>query len=185
MNHCSKFQMTALMVALAIAGLRFAGSASAAAAEMPKDPCALLKPADIQALAPNANIGSGVADTTALSMAIGCTYTWGPRTAEWGQTSLSVIVTDASKVWPQGLSPNDIKQRVVVEQKGGGPDASEIPGIGDGAVFTTSPKTYDAMATAYVIKGKGVLLLVTFHGANPSSQKDYVIALLKIAAGRL
>lgn len=74
---------------------------------------------------------------------------------------------------------------MVVEAKQGGPDASEIPGIGDGAVFTTNPKTYDAMAKAYVIKGKGVLLMVTFHGGNASSQKDKIIALLKVAAGRL
>ncbi len=187
MNPYWKFRMTALIVALAIAGLRFAGSASAdaRAAAMPKDPCALLKPADIQALAPNANIGSGVSDTTALPMAVGCTYTWGPRNTEWGQTSLSVIVTDASKVWPRGLSPDDIKQRVVVEAKEGGPDASEIPGIGDGAVFTTDRKAHEAMAKAYVVKGKGVLLLVTFHGGNAHAQKDKIIALLKAATARL
>lgn len=103
MNPCRKLRTTALIVALAIAGLQFTGSASAAAAAMPKDACALLKSADIQALAPNANIGSGVTDTTALPMAVGCTYTWGPRSTQWGQTSLSVIVTDASKVWPRGL----------------------------------------------------------------------------------
>ena len=187
MNPYWKFRMRALMVALAIAGLRFAGLASddATAAALPKDPCALFKPADIQALAPNAKIGSGVSDTTALPMAVGCTYTWGPRNTEWGQTALSVIITDASQVWPAGLSPDDIKQRVVVEAKEGGADASEIPGIGDGAVFTTDPKAHNAMAKAYVVKGKGVLLLVTFHGGNALAQKDKLIALLKAAAATL
>lgn len=187
MNPTWPFRMRALMFALAIAGLRFAGpaSADATAAALPKDPCALLKPADIQALAPNANIGSGVSDTTALPMAVGCTYTWGPRTPEWGQTSLSVTVMDASKAWPRGLSPNVIKQSVVVEAKKGGPDASEIPGIGDGAVFTRAPKVHNAMAKAYVVKGKGVVLLVTFHGGSALAQKDKIIALLKAAAARL
>jgi hypothetical protein len=180
--------MRPLMIGLAIAVFRFAGPASddAAAAALPKDPCALLKPAEIQAaLAPNANIGSGVSDTSGLPMGVGCTYTWGPRTNEWGQTAFSVTITDASKVWPGGLTPDDIKQRVLVEAKTGGPDASEIPGIGDGAVFTTEPKTHDATAKAYVVKGKGVVLWVTFHGGNALSQKDKIIALLKNAVGRL
>ena len=56
-----KFRMTPLMVGLAIAVVGLAGSASdAAAGALPKDPCALLKPTEVQAaLAPNANIGSG------------------------------------------------------------------------------------------------------------------------------
>ena len=194
MNRYWKCRMTALMVALAIAGLmacrtgvdeRPQSAASATAAAMPKDPCTLLKRAEIQALAPNADIGSGVSDTTGLPMAVGCTYTWGPSDPAWGQTSLSVNVADASQVWPGGLSPADIKERVLVEVRTGGPDASEIPGIGDGAVFTTPPKTHEAMAKAYVVKGKGVLLLVTFHGGNALAQKDKIIALLKAAAARL
>jgi len=186
MSKCWKFRMS-LMVAFAIALIGFAGPASddAAAAALPKDPCALLTPAEIQALAPNAKIGSGVPDTSTIPMAVSCQYTWGPRTGEWGETSFSIIVTDASKVWPGGLSPDDIKQRVLLEARTGGPDASEIPGIGDGAVFTTDPKAHNAMAKAYVVKGKGILLLVTFHGGNALSQKDQIIALLKVAAGRL
>jgi len=183
MNPYWKFRMRALMVALAIAGLRFAGPASgdATAAALPKDPCALLKPADIQALAPNAKIGNGVL-TTQAPLGATCTYSWGPRTSEWGETALSVTVVDASKVWPGGLSSDDIKQRVLLEARTGGPDASEIPGIGDGAVFTTDPKAHNATAKAYVVKAKGVLLEVTFHGGNALAQKDKLIALLKAAA---
>jgi hypothetical protein len=91
MNPYWKFRMRALRVALAIAGLRFAGLASddATAAALPKDPCALLKPADIQALAPNAKIGSGVL-TTEVPLGATCAYSWGPRTSEWGETAFSV-----------------------------------------------------------------------------------------------
>ena len=83
------------------------------------------------------------------------------------------------------MSSDDIKQRVLLEARTGGPDASEIPGIGDGAVFTTDPKSHDATAKAYVVKAKGVLLEVTFHGGNALAQKDKLIALLKAAAAAL
>jgi hypothetical protein len=186
MNPYWKFRMRALMVALAIAGLRFAGPASddATAAALPKDPCALLKPADIQTLAPNAKIGSGVL-TENGPLGGTCAYMWGPRTSEWGETTLSVTVVDASQVWPKGLSADDIKQRVLVEARTGGPDASELPGIGDGAVFTTDPKSHNAKVKAYFVKAKGVLLELTFHGGNALAQKDKLIALLKAAAATL
>ena len=174
------------MVALAIAGLRFAGPASddATAAALPKDPCAFLKPADIQVLAPNDKIGSGVLNPNP-PLAVACTYRWGPRTSEWGQTEFSVTVVDASQVWPAGLSSADIRQRVLVEIKISGPDAAEIPGIGDGAVFTTTPEAHNATAKAYLVTTKGVLLEVTFHGGNGLAQKDKLIALLKAAAAAL
>ena len=101
MSLCWKFRTRPLVVGLAIAVLRFAGPASdIIAATMPKDPCALLKPAEIQtALDPNNNIGSGVPDTSTLPIGVGCTYTWGPRTNEWGQSALTITVIDAMKAW--------------------------------------------------------------------------------------
>jgi hypothetical protein len=193
-----RFRMRALMVASAIAGLRFAGPAcdDATAAGLPKDPCALLKPADIQALAPNARIASGV-PSTQPPLGVSCQYSWGPRTPAWGETTLNISVVDASKVYPGGLSADDIKQRVLVMVQTGGPNASEIPGIGDGAAFTfetrkrTTSKgevltTGDAKTTAFVVKAKGVILDVTLHdGSDALAQKDKLIALLKAAAAAL
>jgi hypothetical protein len=176
--------MRVLVVALAVGVLRLAGPAAAAAAATLPNPCALLKPADIQALAPNATIGHGDFTSNA-PLGAACAYKWGPRTAEWGETALSVTVVDTSQVWPKGLSPDDIKQRVVGEAKIGGPDAVQIPGIGDGAVFTTDPKSHNATAKAYLVKAKGVLLEVSFHGGNALAQKDKLIALLKAAAAAL
>jgi hypothetical protein len=181
-----KFRMTPLMIGLAIAVLRLAGATSdAAAAALPKDPCTLVKPTEIQALASNAKIGSGVLDTSAAPLVVACTYSWGPRTSEWGESALTISVTDATKVWPAGLSPDDIKQRVVLEARTGGPGSSEIAGIGDGAVFSADPKSHNATAKAYVVKGKGLLMMVTFHGGNALSQKDKIIAILKDASARL
>jgi len=66
-----------------------------------------------------------------------------------------------------------------------GPDASQIPGIGEGALFTTEPKSYNATAKAYVAKAKGVLVVLTFHGGNALAQKDRLIRLLKLAVSAL
>ena len=186
MNPYWKFGMRALVVSLAVAGLRFAAPArdDITAAALPKDACALLRSADVQALDPNAKIASGVL-TENGPLGGTCAFRWGPRTSEWGETTLNVTVVDASQVWPKGLSADDIKQRVLVEARTGGPDASEIPGIGDGAVFTTNPKNHNATAKAYLVKAKGVLLELTFHGGNALAQKDKLIALLKAAAATL
>ena len=86
-----KFRMRPLAVVLAIAVLPFAGPATddVSAAALPKDPCALITPVKIKAaLDANSEIGSGVPDTSMLPLGVGCTYTWGPRTKEWGQSAL-------------------------------------------------------------------------------------------------
>jgi hypothetical protein len=183
-----KIRIRVLLVGLAIVVLQFASPAinGAIAATLPKDPCALLKPAEIQAaIEPGANIGIGVPSTDPAAFTIGCAYTWGPTTNEWGQTSLTTNVIDASKVFPGGLNPDGIKERVQVETQMGGADASQIPGVGDGAVFTNDSKSHNATLKAYIVEAKGVLLLVQFHGGNAVALKDKLITLLKTAATRL
>jgi len=149
-----------------------------------KDPCALLKAAEIQTLEPNAKIGAGILHPNPFGA--GCTYEWGPRTKEWGVSTLSITVLDASKAWP-GRSSDVIKQGVLLKVKRGGPNASVIPGVGDAAVFTLNeryPVNRDATAEAYV-NAKGVHLSVDLHGGDLVAKKDQLIALLKTAAGRL
>jgi hypothetical protein len=166
------------MVGLAIAG---GASDEATAAGLPKDVCTLLKPGDIQALAPGAKIGNGVLTNNA-PLGATCAYKWGPRTNEWGETYVHLTVVDTSKAWPGGF---DVKQRILGEMRAGGQDASEIPGIGEGAVFTTNPKSYSAKAKAYLVKAKGALLEVEFHGGNAAAQRDKLIVILKTAAAAL
>ena len=179
-----KFRMTALMVGLTIAILRLAGSASdAAAASLPTDPCGLVKPAEIQTLAPNATIGSGVLDTSTAPLGVACTYTWGPRTSEWGEPGLTVTVIDASKGWV-GVSPDLIQQGILAKVKTGGPNASQVSGVGDAAAFTFEARSSNATVEAY-FKAKGVHLAVTFHSGDSLANKDKLIALLKDAAARL
>src|SRR5207248_1814734 len=113
----------------------------------------------IHTLAPDVKIGSGVLDASGAPMAVSCSYNWGPKTREWGDSGITIIVTDAEKIWPGRLSPDDVRQRVEIEAKSGKPGSSEISGIGDGAVFTAEPKSHSATATAYLIKGKGLLLM--------------------------
>src|SRR5262249_24470046 len=141
-------------------------SAGDAIAQGPtKDACALIKPAEIQAIDPTAPIGSGVPGSTPLS--VGCAYQWGPRTKEWGTCGLSITVIDASKAWP-GLDAETIKQGLLMKLKKGGASASQIPGVGDAAVFTLSeryPANRDGTAEAYM-RAKGAHLLVRLHGGD-------------------
>jgi hypothetical protein len=172
------------MVGLAIVVLRLASSASdAVAGALPKDACALLKPAEIQALASNANIGSGVLDNSMAPLGTACTYRWGPRAREWGESALTITVIDASKGWP-GVSPDQIQQGILAKVKIGGPNASQVPGVGDAAAFTFEARASNATVEAY-FQAKGVHLSVTYHAGDSLSNKDRVVALLKGAAARL
>ncbi len=184
MSPYRKSQMTSLIVGLAIGVLQLAGVASdAAAAALPKDPCALLKAAEIQTLAPNAKIGSGVSDASTAPLGVSCTFTWGPRSPQWGESSLTIAVMDASQAWP-GMSPDLIQQGMLAQVKVGGPNAYQVAGVGDAAVFTFEDRTSTATAQAY-LKAKGVHLSVNFHAGDSLANKDKLIALLKDAAARL
>jgi len=186
MSLCWKFRMRPLVVGLAIAVLRSAGPASGdvIAATLPKDPCALLNPAEIKtALDPNNNIGSGVPDTSMLPIGVGCTYTWGPRTKEWGQSALTITVIDALKAW-QGRSPDVIQEGLLAKAKAGGPNASQVSGVGDAAVFTFEARSSNAAVEAY-FKARAIHLSLKFHRGDSLQSKDKVITLLKEAAARL
>jgi hypothetical protein len=158
--------------------------ASAAAAALPKDPCVLLQPGDIQAaLAPKEKVGSGSPDTSMAPLGVSCAYEWGPRTKEWGKSSLTVNVIDASKAW-QGTSADGVARSILAKVKPGDPNAALIPGVADAAVFIVEPRSNNATAEAYV-KSKGIDLSVVFHQGNPAKDKDALIALLKQAIARL
>jgi hypothetical protein len=156
----------------------------AAAASLPKDPCALLKPAEIQsALAPGVTIPAGKSDTSGLPLGISCTYTWGPRTSGWGETSLSITVIDASKAYP-GVSAADLQQGLLAKAVAEKATTSVVPGVGDAAVFTFESRSHSGMADAYY-KSKNVHVQVMFHDGSALQDKDKIIALLKQAAARL
>ena len=126
MNPSHKPRMRALLVGLPLVGLRFAVPASdnARPLALPKDPCALLKPAEIQAaLAPGTTIGPGVAAENMLPLGVECTYTWGPRTREWGE---SAQLTDSAH---PAVSLDRVPQFVGVEdtQRQHGVECGERP----------------------------------------------------------
>ena len=178
-----KFRLKPFVVGLGIAVLLAGSASSAVAGALPKDPCALLKPAEIQALAPNATIGSGVSDASMAPLGVACTYTWGPRTREWGQSAVTITVIDASKAWP-GTRADVIREGLLAKVKTEGPNASQVSGVGDAAVFTFEARSSNATAEAY-LKTKGVHLSAKFHAGDSLSNKDKIIALLKDAAARL
>jgi hypothetical protein len=184
MSPYRKLRTAPLVLGLAIAVLRLAGSASeAVAGTLPKDPCALLKAAEIQSLAPNAKIGGGVLDASMAPLGVGCRFTWGPRSREWGESALTITVMDASKAFA-GVRPDLLQQGLLAKAKNGGPDASQVSGVGDAAVFTFEARSSNATVEAY-FKTKDLHLSLTFHAGDSLANKDKIIALLKAAAARL
>jgi len=166
-----------------IAFLQFVAN-NVIAGALPQDPCALLKPTEIQAaVAPNANIGTGVPAKNMLPLGVECSYTWGPRTKEWGESNFTVTVIDGSKAWP-GMNPALIEQGILLKVKTNAPNGSQISGVGDAAVFTFEARSSNGTAEAY-FQGKGLHLSVAFHAGSALQDKEKIIALLKEAAGRL
>ncbi len=156
----------------------------AVAGTLPKDACALLTPAEVQAaLAPAVSIGSGISAGSMLPLGVGCTYTWGPRTKEWGDSALTITVIDISTAYP-GTRPDTIKEGLLAKAKVGGPDASEIGGVGDAGAFTFEARVSSATVEAYY-KGKDLDLSLTFHGAESLHAKEKLVDLLKKAGARL
>jgi len=165
--------INALVLALAIA---VAGVAPQ------KDPCTLLTPAEIQPLAPTAKIGTGTSQVVQKDLdARECNYTWGTgNNVQSGKSYFHITVTDAAKMYP-GISPQLIKQGMQGIASRGGPNASEVAGVGESAIFE-STSTIRAQATAYA---KGSMLVIAYESVDGRAKKDQVIALLKAAVARL
>lgn len=178
-----KFRMKLLGAGIGMAVLCAGAVSAAGPGTLPSDACALLRPAEIQTLAPSAKIGSGVADASMLPIGVGCTYTWGPRTHDWGESELTITVMDASKAWP-GKSAEDLRQGLLAKVKVEGKNASVIPGVGDTAAFTFEERSSTATVEA-LLPAKGVLLAVTFHAGDALANRDKIVALVKGAAARL
>ena len=158
-----------------------ATTAGAPSAALSKDPCALLKTAEIQALIPNAPVSSGVSSTASELGFVQCEYNWGAAGNAYSVTpKFTVSLTDASRAYP-GTSSAMIKEGLLLIVKAGAVDTAVISGVGEAAIFE-SPSPNRAETTAYV---QGVLLKVDFVGLDARSKKDQVIALLKSAAARL
>jgi len=145
------------------------------------DPCSLLKPHDLQAIAPGASLGPGTLTKQPEIGSATCSYQWGPRgNAASGHSNLHVTVSDASKAFP-GTSGEMIKTGLLAETKKAGTTAGVVPGVGEAAIFH-SESPIRANTTAYL---KGMVLQVDLDGPDGRAKKDQVIVLLKTAAGRL
>lgn len=167
----------ALIVASVIAALSVVSAAEQTTpAPMPKDPCALLTPAEIQPLAQPATVGAGLPGTVPSMGSITCNYSWNGG-APGADFQVHLMVTEAAKAFP-GISTALLKQAMYSKVKGVG---AEVPGIGDAATFISDTPT-QARANALI---KGLVVQVDLDGPNARLKKDQVIALLKIAAGRV
>lgn len=166
-----------LVVGLALAMLSVGGSA--VTAQKTGDACALLQPAEVQALAGTGNVGAGQPSTDPLGSRM-CRYEWGTgNNVQSGRSTLDVSVTATSKAFA-GTDVSLVRQGLLASVKGDA-NAAVIAAVGDAAIFQSNAPIR-AAATALV---RGNVLIVTFQSADARAKKDQVIALLKAAAGRL
>jgi len=162
---------------VALAALELSGSS--AEAQKPADACALLKPAEIQALAGSAQVGPGEADSAAFTRT--CQYRWGAGgNVQSGRSYLNVSVSPMSDAFP-GTDASLVQEGLLAKAKAGKPNAAVIAGIGDAAVYESD----DPIRASTTALAKENLLIVTFESADGRARKDQVIVLLKAAAGRL
>ena len=154
-------------------------SGSAADAQNPADACALLKTAEIQALAGSAKVGPGEADSAAFTRT--CQYRWGTGgNVQSGRSYLNVSVSPMSDAFP-GTDASLVQEGLLAKAKAGKPNTAVIAGIGDAAVYESD----DPIRASTTALAKGNMLIVTFESADARAKKDQVIVLLKAAAGRL
>lgn len=147
---------------------------------VPKDPCALLKAAEIQTLDPKGQIGTGVPSKPDALGALSCEYEWGPGgNAYSGKHYLHVTVGEASKLFV-GLDAATLKLGIAMQAKSE-PNGAAISGVGDAAVFSST----DKIRSKTMALVKGLILQVNYEALDGFAQKDHVIALLKAAAARL
>ena len=166
--------MPAKSTLVAAALIALATSPAASAQSVPKAPCALLKPAEVQALAPSAKVGDGVAGTLQPLGTATCTYK-----LTGTKLKLDIEVTEAAKAWP-GTNYKTVVQGMQMMPKSD-KKYSTVPGVGDAANFEAR-SGYAISATALV---KGLTLTVNLDGAGAPAQKEQLILLLRAAASRL
>jgi hypothetical protein len=167
----------ALIAGLALAVLEFSGSA--VEAQKPTDACALLQPAEIQALAGDAKVGPGKVDSAAFTRT--CTYEWGTGgNVQSGRSFLSVSVSPISDAFP-GMDPSLVLEGLLAKAKAGEPNTAIIAGIGDAAIYESD----DPIRVSTTALAKGSMLIVKLESADARAKKVQVIVLFKATAGRL
>jgi hypothetical protein len=163
-------------LSVVIAGISGPGGGDGTAAAQTSGPCALLMTADIQPLAPNTTISSGVQTFEGAAGFGTCRYTWG---AGVGRYALEVTLNEAASVFPS-MGPELIKQGLHAAVTAETADA-DVSDVGDAAMFKADSPGY-VHATAYL---KNRILQVHLDGFDAREKKSLVIALLKSAASRI
>lgn len=160
--------------ALAVFGIVGSPSTGTVMAQAP-DMCALLKPDEIQLLAVNAQVGSGVPSAIPSVGRVACRYQWGAGT---GRYTLDIIVNDASRMY-SNIAPDAIKSSLARSGLDG--TVTELIQDTGEAAALTSDSPMLATATAYT---KGRVLQLNLEGYDARAKKDQLIALLKAGTSR-
>jgi len=167
---------------LAIAALvtSFPGAARLAAQAQAKDACSLLRPDEVQSVAPSTAIGNAVSTNDNLGSVV-CTYRWSTgKTATPAQYAFQIVNGDPSRMFP-AMSEAQIKEALLRPAKQNQADASLVSGIGDAAVFKSESPTKSDV-TAFL---KGRIVTLSIEAPDARNRKDQLVALLKLASGRL
>jgi hypothetical protein len=165
-----------LALAMVAAGTSGPRSGDSIVAAQGSGPCALLTTDDIQPLAPNTSIGTGVPMSLESIGYSRCQYTWGEGT---GRVKVDVTTSEPSRMFA-GAAADQVKQRLQASVTSGTADAV-IPDVGEAAAFKADSALY-VYATAYA---KGRIVQVHLDGFDARDQKGHVISLLKSAVSRL
>ena len=162
-----------LVSAAAAAALAVCAPSPAFAADV--KPCALLKSAEVRAVA-GPGAGDGVAGFDAPTGTHTCEYKWAVKNFS---PSLQVLVSDAAKMYP-GTDAETLKTGILAGARAS-KAVTVMPGVGEAAQYTADSPT-KGTALAYL---KGRIVTVVYQAPDAAAKKDQVVGLLKTVVSRL
>ena len=131
--------------------------------------CALVTDDEVGSLAPEEAIAKGVSGALPSFGLVACHYTGGTGIDRF---KLDITIHYSSRMFP-GMTPDQIKQRLVESVKAGTDEAVLSGRSGEAAVIRPD-STFYVTATAFM---KGRILQVRLDGLTASAKRDQVIGL--------
>jgi hypothetical protein len=153
------------------------GGSTGATAKLPADGCALLTLDEAKKLSASMTAGKPGGASSGQNQAVSCSWEWVDTTKTVAFGTLNVEV----QTLPASVTAAAIKPSLQAELRDAKENGSEVTGVGDYSIYT-SVIAANAEAKGLV---RGLLVVVGYSSADARTQKDNVIALFKLVAGRL
>jgi hypothetical protein len=153
------------------------GGSTGSTAKLPTDGCALLTLDEAKKLSASMTAGKPGGPSSGQNQSVSCRWEWVDTTKTVAFGTLTVEV----QTLPASVTAAAIKPALQAELRDAKENGSEVTGVGDYSIYTS------VIAANGEAKGlvKGLLVIVEYSGADARTQKDNVIALFKLVAGRL